>query len=176
MSTARAILTGVRGIHRHKLPTGPCCLVRKEAGKLAPRHVMNALGETVVMHHPVDRQILNRDHIEAVYNTAAMLMGEIAPAPNRALIDTGHHLTPVRAFGRSLLSCALASACSSWRKKRGLAISCPVLSVANVVSPTSIPTGRPVFGKGDGSAHSHEKVTDHLPVLVRRMVAVLGVP
>src|SRR5258708_17542786 len=72
--------------------------------------------------------------------------------------------------------CALASAFSSWRKKRGLATSPPVLSVANVLRPTSMPTCCSVAGNGDGSAHSHEKVTYHLPVLLRQIVAALGVP
>ena len=39
-----------------------------------------------------------------------------------------------------------------------------------------MPTCCPVSGNGEGSAHSHEKLTYHLPVLLRRIVAVLGVP
>src|SRR5512135_937061 len=72
--------------------------------------------------------------------------------------------------------CTLASVCSSQRKKRGVATSCPSDNVAKVFNPTSLPTCRPVMGKGDGSAHSHEKQTDHLPVLLQLIVAVLGVP
>lgn len=61
------------------------------------------------------------------------------------------------------------------RKKRGLAISCPSESVANVVSPTSMPTCSGVSGKRSGS-HSTEKHTDHLPVLLLWMVQVLMLP
>jgi hypothetical protein len=71
--------------------------------------------------------------------------------------------------------CALANARSSRRKKRGLAMAAPSEQVAKVASPTSMPTSRPVGGTGVGF-HSLEMVTYHLPVAVRRIVAVLGVP
>src|SRR5262249_6047570 len=48
MSTARAILTRLRGGHRDKLATGPCCLVRKPCCERTPRCLMDALGQTVV--------------------------------------------------------------------------------------------------------------------------------
>src|SRR5262249_29441714 len=46
---------------------------------------------------------------------------------------------------------------------------------AKSLSPTALPTSRPVAGRGVGS-HSQEKETTHLPVAVRRRVAVLGMP
>src|SRR5262249_27883241 len=70
----------------------------------------------------------------------------------------------------------LASGFSSARKQRRLALSCPVLRVAKVFTPTSMPTGRPLSGHGDGSAHWQEQQTYHLPVLLRLMVANLGIP
>ena len=141
MSTLRAILTRVRGVHRHILPTGPCCLVREEAGELTPRRVMDALGETMVVRHPVDRQILHGDQIKAVDDATAVLMGEVAPPPARCAHARAPRL--LRRLARSgvpfssLLRrrCTLASACSSRRKKRGLAISCPVAERGERLQP-----------------------------------------
>src|SRR6476660_3776555 len=103
MATARAILTGVGGIHRHKLPTGPYCLVRKEAGELTPRGVMNALGQTVGVHHAIDRQILHRDQIKRVDDTMTVLMGEITTPPGNAFMDPRDHLPVFGALRRALL-------------------------------------------------------------------------
>src|SRR5450432_4263505 len=69
MSTAGAILRRIRGVHGDLPPTGPCCLVREEVRELAPRRVVNALGKTMVMHHPVDRQVFDGDQIKGVDQT-----------------------------------------------------------------------------------------------------------
>src|SRR5262249_46228418 len=39
--------------------------------------------------------------------------------------------------------------------------------VANAFKPTSMPAWCPVLGNGAGSAPAHEKVIDHVPVLLR---------
>ncbi len=181
MPTRRAILTGVRGIHRHILPTGPCCLVRKEAGELTPRRVMDALSETVVVYHPVDRQVLDGDQVKGVRNAAAALMREVAAPPRDALMHTCDHTPVLGALRCAFLLFAeaalnLGKRLFLLRKKRGLAICCPSLRVAKVFKPTSMPTWRPVAGNGVGSAHSQKKQTYHLPVLLRLMVAVLVMP
>src|SRR5262249_39481411 len=51
----------------------------------------------------------------------------------------------------------------------------PWEGMANTVRPTSRTASRPVGGRGVGS-HSQEILTNHLPVALRRIVAVLGVP
>src|SRR5262245_61713950 len=103
MSTARAVLTRVRGVHSHDSPTGPCCLMREQVCELTPRRVVNTLGETVIMHHPIDRQILDSDHIKPVHDATAVLMGEVTPAPGDAFIDSCHDLAPLGAFWGILL-------------------------------------------------------------------------
>ena len=133
------------------------------------------------MRHPVDRQVFHGNQVKAVDDAAAVLMGEVAAPPGDTLMHPRHHTAAFGAFWRPLFLFGQAALCfgerlSSPRKKRGLAISCTSREVANVFKPTSMPTCRPVSGKGDGSAHSHEKQTYHLPVLLRLMVAVLGVP
>ena len=148
---------------------------------MTPRRVMDALGETVVVHHPVDRQILDRDQVKGVHDATAVLMREVAPPPRDALMHSRHHLAPFGALRCAFLLFAeatlhLGKRLFLWRKKRGLAISCPSLRVAKVFKPTSMPTCRPVAGNGVGSAHSQEKQTYHLPVLLRLMVAVLVMP
>jgi hypothetical protein len=70
---------------------------------------------------------------------------------------------------------ALASACSAWRKQRGLATAAPVLRGATVLRPPSRPTGCPDSGSGQGSAHAPENDPYPLPVLRRRLGAVWGV-
>ena len=92
MPTLRAVLTRVGRIHGDISPTGPCCLVREKVRELAPRCVMNALGETMGVRHPVDREVFNSDQIKGVDDAAAVLMGEIAPSTGDALMHTRHHL------------------------------------------------------------------------------------
>ncbi len=98
MPTPRAVLTGVRGIHRYILPTGPCCLVRKQGSELTPRYVMNALGETVVVRHPVDRQVFDGDQIKSVHDATAVLVGEVAASPGDTLMHAGNDTAPPGAF------------------------------------------------------------------------------
>src|SRR5258708_27846463 len=109
MAALRAILTGVGGVHRDIPPTGPCCLVREEVRELAPRRVMNTLSQTVVVRHPVDREVFNSNDIKRVHDMPAVPVGEVAATPCDALIDTRHDFTPFRAFGRALLRFAQAA-------------------------------------------------------------------
>src|SRR5579859_5370366 len=103
MATLRAILRRVRWVHRDKRSTGPRCLVRKQIGELTPGGVMDTLGQTMVMHHAVDRQVLNRDQIKGVDDAAALLVGEVAATPGSALIHACHDCAPLRTCGRALL-------------------------------------------------------------------------
>src|SRR5258707_13550855 len=103
MSKLRPALTRVRGVHRHKAPTGPCCLVGEEVCELTPRGVQDALRETMVVHHPIDRKVFNGNHVEPIDDVAAVLMREVAATPGAALIDAGHHLAPLGALRRALL-------------------------------------------------------------------------
>src|SRR5215468_12294995 len=80
MATGRAILTRVRRIHRHESPTGPCCLVGEGSGKLRPRRVSDALGEAMVVQHPVDCEVFDGDQIKGSDDATAVLVGEIAPS------------------------------------------------------------------------------------------------
>src|SRR5713101_9471960 len=72
MSTARAILRRVCGVHRDKAPTGPCCLVGEKCGELGPRCVMDAVGATLVVRHPVEREVRNGDQSNGVDDAATV--------------------------------------------------------------------------------------------------------
>ena len=111
MSTARAVLTRVGRIHGDISPTGPCCLVREKVRELAPRHVMDALGETMVVRHSVDRQILQGDQVKLVDDAAAVLMGEVAAPPGDPFMHPRHHTSAFGAFWRPLFLLGQAALC-----------------------------------------------------------------
>ena len=111
MSTSRAVLTRIRGVHCHILSTGPCCLVRKKGGELTPRGVMNAFGQTMVMRHPVDRQVFNGDQIKLLDHATAVLVGEITPSPGATFMHAGDDLTPSCSLRRPLLFVRKAPLC-----------------------------------------------------------------
>src|SRR5579883_1898015 len=84
--TPTAILARVGRVHRHAPPTGACSLVGEERGEHRPRGVTNALGETMVMHHAVDAQVLNRDGAVLVDDLARLLVREVLAPVRDALM------------------------------------------------------------------------------------------
>jgi hypothetical protein len=70
---------------------------------------MNTLGETVVVYHTVDRQILDRDQIKGVDDATAVLVSKIAPPPRDALMHPRDHLAPLGIFRRPVLFSAEAT-------------------------------------------------------------------
>src|SRR5260370_38200471 len=109
MATLRAIVRRVGGVHGNISPTGPCCRVREKVRELAPRCVMDALGEAMGMHHPIHRQVFNGNQVKLMHNASAVLVGKIATPPRAALIDTSHHLASRCPFSRALLLLAEAA-------------------------------------------------------------------
>jgi hypothetical protein len=143
---------------------------------------MDALGETMDMDHPLDRQFFDGDQIELIYEATTVLVSKVASSPCDTLMHARHHHpTPLGALRCSLLLFAqpplrFRQLMFLGAEEARISNLCPSLRVANVFSPTSIPACCPVAGRGTGSAHAHEKVTYHVPVLLREMVAVLGMP
>ena len=103
MSTARAILRGIGGVHRDALPTGPCCLVGEQTDELSPCRIADTLGETVGMHHPVDTQVFDTNHLKGIDDPPAVLLRKIAASPGGPFIDPCHHLAAFGACWRALL-------------------------------------------------------------------------
>ena len=109
MAALRAILRRVRRVHSHEGSTGPCCLVGQQVCELTPGGGVDALGQTLVVHHAVDRQVFHRDQLKGVDEPAAVLVREIAPPPRTALIHTGDHFAPRRPLWRALLDFGAAA-------------------------------------------------------------------
>jgi hypothetical protein len=63
------------------------------------------------MHHPIDRQILNRDQIKLVDDATAVLMREVASSPGETLVYPGHDLAPLGTFWRALLGLGQPALC-----------------------------------------------------------------
>jgi len=59
---------------------------------------MNALGKTMVMHHPVHAQVFHRNHTEAVYDLSAFLVREIITLEGDTLMDTSNRFTMLTPF------------------------------------------------------------------------------
>src|SRR5262249_2050464 len=113
MATTRALRTRGRRLHRSIAATGTCCLVGEVGGKLRPRRVSDALGQTMGMPQPVDRPGCTRRQIALVDDAAARLMGEGASSPGAALMDTGPYQAPRGPLRQVLLGTAQAACLSA---------------------------------------------------------------
>ncbi len=102
-ATARAPLARECRRHGYYPPTGPCCLVRKKVRELAPRDVMDAFGKTMVVRHPLDREVFNSNQVKGVDDMAAVLMGEVAAPPRNPFMDASYHFALSGALRRPLL-------------------------------------------------------------------------
>ena len=103
MSTARTILAGVRGIDCYKRSTGPCCLVREKRSELRPRRIGNRFGKAMIVHHPIDGQIFDRNDIEPIDQTAAFLMGKVAAPIGNPFMNPCNDPAPLSALRCALL-------------------------------------------------------------------------
>src|SRR5438105_10029668 len=74
---------------------------RQSVKKSCPRGILNAFGETMVMHHPVHLQVFDTDHPETVDDLPTFLMGEVIPSEGDTLMDTSHNLTVLASLGRA---------------------------------------------------------------------------
>ena len=145
LATARAVLTGVRRVPRHRRSTGPCGLVRKAVRELTPRRVMNTLGQTPVMHQPVDRPRLHRDQGTLLAHATAVLLGAIASSPGEACRHPSHSLTPLPAFGGIRLRLAQAPL----DRGQGVFLGAKAPRILQGISPRERGTGLP----SDSTAH-----------------------
>ena len=102
VSTARAVLRRIGGVYRNVSSTGTCSLAEEDRGKLSPRSVLDTLGETAVMHHLVDREVFDSDHVEAIDYPSALLVREVVTAESDAFMDTSNWFAALRPFRRSL--------------------------------------------------------------------------
>ncbi len=134
------------------------------------------------MYHPIHREVLNGNQVKLLHNASAVLVGKIAPPPRAALIDTGHHLAPRCPFRRALFLLAEAALGlgerllffteEAWVGNRLLGAEHGEGLEAHV-NAHLLPRLRQRRRRGALAREAH---TYHLPVLLREIVAVLGVP
>ena len=63
--------------------------------EVGPRRVHHALGETVVLVHPVNREVFDRDEPVAVHELARLLVSEVGTSVLDALVDPRNYLAPL---------------------------------------------------------------------------------
>src|SRR5581483_4978906 len=66
--------------------------------ELRPCRVTNALGQTMVMHHPIDVQVFHADDTETVYDLARLLMGEGISSEGNPFVNSGDGFAVLLAF------------------------------------------------------------------------------
>ena|SRR5438105_15909176 len=66
-----------------------------------PGGICNAFGKTMIMHHPVDRQIFHTDDTEPINNLTAFLVGEVITPELDTLMDTSHNLPMLASLRRT---------------------------------------------------------------------------
>ena len=74
LTTARAHPARIAWIDLHRTPPSVCCFVRCALHKLIPRSITDGLGETMILEHPANVQILKDDDRKSVDQFAAFLM------------------------------------------------------------------------------------------------------
>ncbi len=104
MPTSAAILARVGRVHHYISSPGACSLIRQTGGEHRPCGGADALGETMVVEHVINGQILNRDSAMLVDDLPALLVREVLAAVGDALMDARHHLPTLAAFRCSALS------------------------------------------------------------------------
>src|SRR5258708_2107330 len=98
MPTPAAILTGIGGVDLHELSASFCRFAGQLTEELRPRGICNALGKTMVVHHPVDGEVFHTDDTETINDLAALLMSEVIAFEGDTLLDTRNGFAMFLAF------------------------------------------------------------------------------
>ena len=70
--------------------------------ELRPRSILNTFGQTVIVHHLVDRQIFHNKYVKAIDQAAAFLVRKVAASMGDPFMDSRHDLAALRPFWRAL--------------------------------------------------------------------------
>lgn len=103
MSAGAAILAGIGGIDSHYSSIGASCLIGEKLRELRPCRVRNRFSETMIMHHPVDFEVLDGNRSKVIDDFPAVLVSEIVPAVPDALVDTSNPLALALSLPGALL-------------------------------------------------------------------------
>ena len=99
MVTPAALLGGIGRVDFDELPASFFRFAGQLGKEGRPCRVMNALGQTMVMGHAVDMQVLNADDPIGIDDLTTLLVGEVLPSPRDSLMDSCYRfpmLTPFR--------------------------------------------------------------------------------
>src|SRR6266571_2017144 len=107
MMTPAAILRSIGRVHSDVAPASFCRFAGQFAEKFCPGRVVNAFCQVMMMHHPVDVQIFNRNDARTIHDLAAFLMGEIVPLELDPFMDTGDGLAMFATFRGPLCQLAM---------------------------------------------------------------------
>src|SRR2546428_3116103 len=77
VAALRAVLRRVGWIHLDYHTAGAFSLARKDQDELTPSRVTDALGETVILHHPFNVQIFDGDRVEFAHDLERRLVVKI---------------------------------------------------------------------------------------------------
>ena len=98
MSTIAACLGGIGRVDSNVSSASFFRFAREFAEKFRPRGVCNALGQTMMVNHPVHMQVFDTDHTEPVDDLPGLLMGEVISTEPSPFMDTRHDFTVLAPF------------------------------------------------------------------------------
>jgi len=99
-----AYLARVSRIYSFKRPASVLSFAFRHCDKAPPSHVADCSGETAILHHPADVQILDRDRIKSSDQIGRDLVVKIFTAARYFQMRLGHFDPLLRATLRPLLS------------------------------------------------------------------------
>lgn len=103
VSAPVTILSRVCRVDLDQLPAGAFSLVGEHSEEPGPGRVRNAFGETMVVDHAIDGQVLNADGSVVVDNSTRFLMREIVPPEPNPFMDPANHLAALNPIESPLL-------------------------------------------------------------------------
>ena len=98
MSTPAAGLTRVGRIDFDKRSASFFRFARELGKKCRPRGICHAFRKTMVVYHPIDREVFHTDDPKAINDFPTVLMGEVLPSPADTLMHAGYHFPVLPAF------------------------------------------------------------------------------
>src|SRR6266852_6039515 len=101
MSTDAAGLTRVGRIDFDQDSPSFCRFGVQMGKEGRPRGVRNAFGKTMVVHHPVDGQILNSNDAISIHDGTGVLVSEVLSTPGNTFMHPRYHLPMLLSLRRS---------------------------------------------------------------------------
>ena len=98
MSTLTACLARIGRVDFHQMTASLFRFARHLREKRRPRGIGNAFGKTMVLDHPVDRQIFHSDQAVGIDNLPTFLVREVFALPCNSLMDASDGFPMVVAF------------------------------------------------------------------------------